>query len=341
MYICIDCNYKTFKKTNYERHLISIKHIITTEQIKNEKIYKCDECDYETNFKQNLNKHKKLKQENIDKLFVCELCNYKTLKQTSFHKHSESNLHKERIQQHKEENCLTLENDKIKYIVANVVNELKSQQNVISNNETDIVKSVLACVEKLADKMSLGNSHNNTNTNCHNTYNVVQILDHYNTNMKDALTIEKFNELLKPIQTGEFLKIGESKKPYKNILGSTYQTKLKEIPKKQRPLACYDSTASGFIVHKDGEGWIIDESNNELINSISETHKSVLECTLKIMNDEEFMNKYGKQVFRTIMKSSVDKEHHNEMINETIYKISNKQDYQTQNPHLNKEEQTV
>lgn len=339
MYNCCNCNYKTKKKDHYDKHLHTIKHINKTNQIKNEKKYKCDECEYETNFKENLTKHKKLKQENIDKLLVCELCNYKTLKQTSFHKHTESELHKERKQQDKEENGLTIENEKIKIIVANVLNEMKSQQNIVSNNETDIVKSVLACVEKLADKMSLGHSHNNTNS--HNTYNVVQILDYYNTNMKDAMTIEKFNELLKPIQTGEFLKIGETKQSYKKILGSTYQTKLKEIPKKQRPLACYDSSASGFIVHKYGEGWIIDESNNELINSISETHKAVLECTLKIMNDEEFMNKYGKQVFRTIMKSSVDKDSHDEMINETIYTISNKQDYKSQILHSKEEDQTV
>lgn len=343
MFNCIDCEYSTNKIHNYNRHLNSIKHLIAIEHgIKDDKIYKCDECDYETKFKQNLNKHKRLKRENIDRLLVCELCKYKTLKQTLFQKHFESELHKENVtkQQNQTQSTQLVDttNDTSKLFL--MLMQAMSTQNkelieqIMTKNQ-ELMKQVLIenkeIVNGMMNNANFGNKTiaNNNNTNSHNTYNVVQILDYYNTNMKDAMTIEKFNELLRPIQSGEFLKIGETKKTYKKILGNKYQTKLKDIPKKHRPLACYDSSKPSFIVNKDGEGWIIDKSNSELINSISETHKAVLECALKIMNDDEFMNKYGKQVFTTILKTKLDKDEQDEMVDDTINMISNKEDYKT------------
>ena len=342
MFNCIDCDYSTNKIHNYNRHLNSIKHLIAIEHgIKDDKIYKCDECDYETKFKQNLNKHKRLKRENIDRLLVCELCKYKTLKQTLFQKHIESELHKENENKNQTQSTQLVDtaNDTSKLFL--MLMQAMSTQNkelieqIMTKNQ-ELMKQVLIenkeIVNGMMNNANFGNkiiTKSSNASNSHNTYNVVQILDYYNTNMKDAMTIEKFNELLRPIQSGEFLKIGETKKTYKKILGNTYQTKLKDIPKKQRPLACYDSSKPSFIVNKDGEGWIIDKSNSELINSISETHKAVLECALKIMNDDEFMNKYGKQVFTTILKTKLDKDEQDEMVDDTINTISNKEDYKT------------
>lgn len=346
MYICVNCNYKSECLRNYNRHLNSIRHIIKDELAnieKKSKIHKCDECEYETRFKENLNRHKRLKRENIDRLLVCELCKYKTLKQTLFQKHIESELHKENVtkQQNQTQSTQLVDttNDTSKLFL--MLMQAMSTQNkelieqIMTKNQELMKQVLIENKELVIGMMNNGNFGNKTITkssnasNSHNTYNVVQILDYYNTNMKDAMTIEKFNELLRPIQSGEFLKIGETKKTYKKILGNTYQTKLKDIPKKQRPLACYDSSKPSFIVNKDGEGWIIDKSNSELINSISETHKAVLECALKIMNDDEFMNKYGKQVFTTILKTKLDKDEQDEMVDDTINTISNKEDYKT------------
>lgn len=331
MYICVDCNYTTLKKTNYERHLISIKHNTIIEQIKNQKKYKCDECDYETKLKENLTKHKKLKQTNVDKLHVCELCNYKTLIKTMFDKHIKSDKHKNLI-----------EKSKIESIVEKVMDKININQTSVASRQLNenIMEKVISCIQTLSQQNTeiikhIGNtnhSHNtntNTNTNSHNTYNVVQILDYYNKNMKDAMTIEKFNELIKPIQTGEFLKIGETKKTYKKILCDMYETKLNKIPKKERPLACYDPPNHCFIVNKDGEGWIIDGSNNELKKSIFETHKGVLESGYNTMNDEAIMKKYDTKIMQILMKSNVPKEEIEKITHEILKLISHKGDYET------------
>lgn len=292
----------------------------------------------------NLARHKRMKQENVDRLLVCELCNYKTLKKTAFNKHIVSESHIRKTVESTQDS-MALANTDMESIVKCVVEELKSTQQA-SASGSELMMAVLECVKLLssqnnevmrllAEKTTTTNNfegeNSNVITNCHNnnTYNVVQILDYYNENMKDALTIEKFRELINPIETGEFLKIGESKKSYTKMLGDIYETRLKRIPKTQLPLACYDSSNYGFLVNKDGEGWMIDQSNNEIIKSIGHTHKGVFECAMKMMNDENMMKDMDDKVMNVLIKVNVPQEGIEEMTTETIKAISSKREYKT------------
>lgn len=330
--------------SNYRRHLVSDKHL---RQEKVKSVYHCDECQYTTPFQSNLTRHKRLKDEHKDRLFVCEMCNYRTLKRTSFDKHVVGSPHIRKTVE-KAQCSTTLVNADTTSIVRTVLDELKSQQT--SANENELAKAVMAMVtciqmmtaqnteviKMLTDRQSStnhfeGGENNQAITNCHNnnTYNVVQILDYYNENRKDALTIEKFQELINPIETGEFLKIGESKKSYTKMLGDIYETRLKRIPKTQLPLACYDSSNYGFLVNKDGEGWMIDQSNNEIIKSIGHTHKGVFECALKMMSDENVMRDMDDKVMNVLIKVNVPQEGIDEMTTETIRAIGTKREYKT------------
>lgn len=343
MHICEICSYTTDRLSNYRRHLVSDKHI---RQEKAKPVYHCDECQYTTRFPSNLIRHKRMKEEHKDRLFVCEMCNYRTLKRTSFDKHVVCGSHIRKTVE-KAQCSTALVSADTKSIVRAVLDELKAQQT--STNEGELAKAVMAmvaCVQMvssqnteviklLADRQVTTNNfeggEHKAITNCHNnnTYNVVQILDYYNENRKDALTIEKFRELINPIETGEFLKIGESKKSYTKMLGDIYETRLKRIPKTQRPLACYDSSNFGFLVNKDGEGWMIDQSNNEIIKSIGHTHKGVFECAMKMMNDESVMKDKEDEVMNVLIKVNVPQEGIDEITAETLRTISTKKDYKT------------
>lgn len=53
LFICTDCDYKTNKKSEYERHLLTKKHIKNTKEAK----YICEDCNYRCNNKKQFDKH--------------------------------------------------------------------------------------------------------------------------------------------------------------------------------------------------------------------------------------------------------------------------------------------
>ena len=53
-FICIECDYKTTKKCNYERHIKSKKHLI---KINNSEVFRCSICNYESKKKSNFLRH--------------------------------------------------------------------------------------------------------------------------------------------------------------------------------------------------------------------------------------------------------------------------------------------
>ena len=54
-YICDICDYTTDKKSNYDKHLSSIKHV--KKVANNNSIYKCESCGYTTTVKYCYDKH--------------------------------------------------------------------------------------------------------------------------------------------------------------------------------------------------------------------------------------------------------------------------------------------
>ncbi|XP_066143357.1 oocyte zinc finger protein XlCOF28-like [Euwallacea fornicatus] len=82
---CHICSFKTL----YRRHLHV--HIKALHQTKSEaKLYRCDQCSYGCNYRENLTRHKKthLSSEERDS-FVCEICKFETLYKKSYRVHME------------------------------------------------------------------------------------------------------------------------------------------------------------------------------------------------------------------------------------------------------------
>jgi hypothetical protein len=86
-YTCYFCYFDTCKKTDYNRHLLTIKHknnaLLKTDNEKNEKIYTCDRCQKEYNDRAGLWRHNKRcfgntinEYENNDNEKVDKLVNY-------------------------------------------------------------------------------------------------------------------------------------------------------------------------------------------------------------------------------------------------------------------------
>ena len=54
---CDDCNFESADKSNFNRHNKSRKHINRVKGLPNIKLNKCDKCDYETYHMSNFKKH--------------------------------------------------------------------------------------------------------------------------------------------------------------------------------------------------------------------------------------------------------------------------------------------
>jgi hypothetical protein len=55
---CVECDYYTSKKSNYDKHCSSAKHLMDTKSGKKIKpIFSCSTCDYHTSKKYNYEKH--------------------------------------------------------------------------------------------------------------------------------------------------------------------------------------------------------------------------------------------------------------------------------------------
>lgn len=66
-YKCIHCNYGTSRKTDYNKHIETIKHILnTTKNVKSD--FNCDSCGTQFTHKSSLSRHKRKCIQNIDEM---------------------------------------------------------------------------------------------------------------------------------------------------------------------------------------------------------------------------------------------------------------------------------
>ena len=53
-FVCVECDYKTTKKCNYDRHMKSKRHIM---KLNNTELFRCNFCSYFTKRKNNYIRH--------------------------------------------------------------------------------------------------------------------------------------------------------------------------------------------------------------------------------------------------------------------------------------------
>ena len=84
---CEKCNYCTTLKTNYERHLLSKKHLDDKPN------YTCNTCGYLAKTRQGFQRHLQTncRKEPIE--YTCDTCQYKTLCKQAYQKHLETKTH--------------------------------------------------------------------------------------------------------------------------------------------------------------------------------------------------------------------------------------------------------
>ena len=265
-FICKLCEYKTNKKSSYEKHLLTEKHIHNTcRYTKIQKVaisspkvaldlYKCSTCYKIFKYHSGLWRHKK----------------------TCFNLNKELNIepNKELNNQkliEKEDNNILMGND----IIMLLINENKEfKQMIMDQNKTILELS----------KKSM-NIINNNNTNSHNkTFNLQFFL---NEECKDALNISEFVSSIR-VELEDLETTGRL--GYAEGVSRIINKNLNNLDENKRPIHCSDLKREVLYIKNDDQ-WtkedetkpilkkVIKEVANENIKQISEWRRKHPDCT--------------------------------------------------------------
>ena len=255
-YICNACDYKTSRKSQYERHLMTSKHKMTTEGLQNglQKVPKSSknicECGKEFSNRQNLYRHKKtceIKPENIT-MSVEE--------KTSENNQYSGDLILELLKQNQEFKELILEQNK-------QMLEMSKDRN-ITNNITQ----------------------NNTNNN---KFNLNVFL---NETCKDALNLSEFLESLILTLT-DFENFGPL--GYCGGISNILVKGLNKLDINKRPIHCSDLKREVIHI-KNNDTWHKDDDKQQMIKAIKAIeHKNVKQMSLWAKANPEYKDPNHKK----------------------------------------------
>ena len=204
-FICEKCDYKCYKKGDFNKHLKSIKHNTTnTTQIQQENTYNC-ECGKSYNHRASLYNHKR----------VCKHILQEPLAETT---QPEPPTQGQMVDMSVVLELLK-QNQEFKDLVMEQTKQLFSQQQML--------------LEAVKDG-KLGNNNNNTNTNCNNKFNLNVFL---NETCKDAITFSDFINSIE-VTMDEFIQTGNM--GFVNGISQVMMDRIKDMDLHTRPLHCTD-----------------------------------------------------------------------------------------------------
>jgi hypothetical protein len=270
-YLCEICDYVTSKKSNYDKHILTLKHTLLTEKSqkyqKSSSDFCCSICDYNTCIKQNYDKHLLTRKHGL--LVKKSQCN-ETTQNGEESKHVCDNCmavyhSKQGLWNHKQkckETALAPAPgpDLAQMFITMVQQNNEFKQLLIEQNEKDReLKNTIIELSKRENVVI----HNNTNTNSNNT-------NHFNINVflnekcKDALNITDFvNSLTIDFEDLEY--VGNN--GYVDGITNLFMKGLKELDIYKRPIHCTDVKRETLYI-KDDDVWEKDTLMNSKIKKV-------------------------------------------------------------------------
>lgn len=240
IHTCILCNYNTSYTTNYQRHIISKKHLRNSKMTKkpckileNPDIKKCIYCHTIFSSMSNLNKH--------------------ILK---FHQQ----INHEQI----EHNKLELENMKLKY-----ENEFKDK----------LLKEKEKCIEVIKDKNTINHITTN-NTIHNNQRITIDYLNKNYNNVITMDEFKKLVDKQKvPQSLADYMEVAFNSKnihEQSNVIAFYAKDVCKQNQIEMLPLICTDSNLRSYK-EKTEKGWEVKINNDNIVYIIDTTYKNTME----------------------------------------------------------------
>jgi hypothetical protein len=243
-YVCEKCHFKCCKKSNYDKHLSTPKHIklmsVNEQLIQNTQLFICRICSKEYKSNVGLWKHKK----------TCVVIpSPPILPYQPFQFIYEENLIiKTLVDENKE-----------------LINDNKDFKNLIlemMKSNTDLQKQNQEFQEKMLEVCKNSNTTINNNTKTKNSHNKTFNMQIFlNEHCKDAMNIKDFADSFK-LEISDFEKVGHL--GYVDGISDIIIKKLNEMDVCKRPIHCSDTKRDIMYVHADNI-WVKENSDHDQV----------------------------------------------------------------------------
>ena len=283
-YTCLTCDFITYKKYNYEQHLLTKKHIYNCENIvKDKKQFHCKDCDifFSKNIDlirhMNTRKHlKKIGSININNTFECNICNKQFNKQSLLNRHLSSKLHLTQNDGKEELNVYrNIEENKIeepdKYV--DIVNKLLVENKELRSFFIEQFREQNDIITKLVDSNKsnkiITNTNNTINVNNNQKFNFNLFL---NEHCKDAMNLPEFIE---NIEISHSDLENNAQLGFVDGISKIFLDNIKQLSLYERPIHCTDLKRETLYIRCDDK-WSKEDSIEKLNTAIRDvSYKSI------------------------------------------------------------------
>ena len=268
-FICVNCDFKCCKQSDYDRHILTAKHKLLTNTNenfqKNAKVYVCS-CGKQYKHASSLSGHKKK-------------CNYKEI-----------------INQEKEEEIINQEKDDV--IINQEDIDYKQLLFKMMEQNNELQQTILGQQETIKEMIpTIGNNNNNTTNN--NQFNIQLFL---NEDCKDALNIKDFVNSLQ-LSIKDLTDTGRL--GYVDGLSRIFVNALNDMDVRERPIHCTDLKRETVYI-KDADKWEKDqEENSKLKKTIRAIENKNLRMIPKWQEENPNYNQMGSNESEEFMQLSI------------------------------------
>jgi hypothetical protein len=258
-FICVNCDYKCYKESNFIKHKLTVKHKKTeneTEKFQSSKIpikFIC-ECGNEYKQRQGLWAHKRKcvfnKEEEPEKNNEIINLLIENNKQLQDENKEFKNIIIQLLTENKEQTKITQEQTKI-----------TQEQTKITQEQTKITQAQNSAILELTKNGINSNNTNINNTTNKTTFNLNFFL---NDTCKNAVNITDFFNSIQ-LTYLDFINVGIN--GYIRGISQIFNNNMKNFSEIERPIHCTDEKR-GTIYIKDNNKWEKDDDDSKKLNSL-------------------------------------------------------------------------
>jgi len=284
-YVCEFCNYNTFSKKDYNKHLLTDKH----KKLQNT----------------SLDEQKNPKNPLIDdKLFKCN-CGKSYKHQSSLCNHKKKCNYEEKCVEITETNTKPIISQELVLTMINENKELRNQNQELTNTIKELVPQI--------GNNNTSNSHNTTN----NQFSINVFL---NEQCKDAINMSDFIKSIEvSLEQLDFTKRNGLEKGISNVI----MENMSKLSLYERPVHCTDTKRETLYI-KDNDTWEKDKNKEKIKQIIKKTsNKNYTALTNWTKANPNFMEDDSKQMFYAKAMSKLGKPIDDGIDDKIVKKICN------------------